>query len=402
MIFAHGPLGFTLSWLTKPLWRTTPTKRYAFWMYVVGYIGGIIPDIDLFYYYLVDASASHREMITHTPFLYLVIYLVLGTVFLSLKKKKAFLGLTIFTLGTISHLLTDGIVSQIRYLYPISNEFYGIADLGYTLINDNLLYVNALVEGIFVTLFLYLLIVLYSKTDKARMILTTALMLTFAAGVVGITIVNQHIYTPSFEEFYGDPDGDDVYSYEDRDLDGDGVLNIDDDDSDGDGDINLHELVVNAELFDSVWYDPTNGGFIQIPARLGFVTNDDIVFKLYSSFGVHLDLEMAADFEDNPAGYVLPPTDANFDRSTVNLRNWLEHTGRLEAVHSVERPLFGDVIYYKSGHVVVVTGVDTSGNIQVLDAHKKRGVSERALVDVDSDEGDREWIGQLLDPTPGE
>lgn len=400
MIFAHGPLGFTLAWLTKPLWKTSPTKRFAFWMYVVGFIGGAAPDLDLLYYYLIDASTSHREMITHTPFLYIVTYLIIGTVLLSLKKKKAFLGFSIFIAGTISHLLTDGIVSQIRYFYPLSNEFYGIADLGNQLINDNLLYINVLVEGIFITLFLYLLIVLYTKSDKARMILTTILMLTFSAGVVGATVVNQHVYTPSFEELYGDPDQDDVHSYQDRDIDGDGLLNIEDDDSDGDGLLNLQELVVNAEEFDNVWFDPTNGGLIQIPARLGFVTNDDIVFKLYGSFGIHLSLEMAHDFETNPAGYVLPPTDPNFDRNTVNLRNWFEHTERLTTAHTVERPLFGDVLFYKSGHVVVVTGVDNTGNIQVLDAHKERGVSERALNDVSIDEGDLEFIGQLLDPTP--
>lgn len=400
MIFAHGPLGFSLAWLTKLLTKTKLTKKESLWLFVIGYIGGIFPDIDLFYYYLVDASRSHREMLTHTPILYLVIFCIVGAVLLTLKKRKAFFAFAVFILGTLSHLVTDGIVSQIRYFYPFSKEFYGVADLGIPLVNNNLLYVNALVEGIFITLFFYLLIVLYAKKDRLRMILTTILMIVFAAGVVTITVVNQHIYTPSFEELYSDLDNDGIVNYQDDDIDGDEVLNIDDTDSDGDGEYNLYELVLKSESFHNVWYDPTNGGLIQIPARLGFLTTDDYIMKLYNSFGVFIALEMEKDYEANPDGYELPPTDSNFDRNLTNLRTWFDHTGRLQNGSDVTRPLFGDVLFFETGHVVVVTGVDKDSNIQVLDVHKEYGVVERYLYELIEREGEIKEVGHILDPIP--
>lgn len=400
MIFAHGPLGFTLAWLTKFVTKTKLNKKQTLWLFIVGYIGGIFPDIDLFYYYLVDASHSHREMITHTPIFYLVIFCIVGAVLLTLKQRKVFFAFGVFILGTLSHLVTDGIVSQIRYFYPFSKQFYGVADLGIPLLNDNLLYVNALVEGIFITLFLYLLIVLYAKKDSIRMILTTILMITFAVGVVTITIVNQHIYTPSFEELYSDLDSDGIVNYKDDDIDGDGISNIDDTDSDGDGEYNVYELVLKAETFSGVWFDPTNGGLIQIPARLGFLTTDDYIIKLYDSFGVFITLEMAKDYAENPDGYALPPTDANFDRNLDNLRTWFEHTGRLKKGSDVTRPLFGDVLFFKTGHVVVVTGVDNESNIEVLDVHKEYGVVERFLYELQEREGEIDAVGHILDPIP--
>src|SRR3989339_202519 len=300
MIFAHGPFGFLSSFLTKPLWSKVSKKHRKnsmYWSMGFGILGGLFPDIDLFYYYLFNASASHRGFITHTPFLYLSIAFVLIVVFWLIKKPIGYISVLAYTSGALSHLLADSIGAQIQWLYPFSHHFYGISSFSHEFITSNALYLNFLFEGIVFFFFFYVLIRLFSKRRVVQYVLIGVLLLTWMSATTIITYGNQYIYHGKIVIPYNDNDADRIPNYQDRDMDGDGINNIDDLDSDQNGKSNVEEMIEHAEEFTNVWYDKTEGGFLQIPARLGLVTNDDIVRRLYATIGIFVTTEMQADYQ---------------------------------------------------------------------------------------------------------
>ena len=75
MIFGHLPAGYITSKLLfkKFATRTSFYKAFMFW----GMFGAIAPDIDLFYYYLIDVyKNSHHTYFTHFPLFWLILLLI--------------------------------------------------------------------------------------------------------------------------------------------------------------------------------------------------------------------------------------------------------------------------------------------------------------------------------------
>lgn len=401
MIFAHGPAGFVSAFMAQ---RLVPrmqqfTDRQRLWLLIIGGIGGIFPDVDLFYYYLVSAEETHRGFITHTPFLYITCAVVFGFILWRMKKHYASMAVCTFSIGAISHTIFDAIGAQIKFLYPFSNNFFGLSDLGNPVINSNLFFVNFLVEGLCFFFFFYVLIWMFTKTVHQRLIATLILVGVFAAGVGTLTFTNAHMYHGEQVLPWHDDDGDGIMNANDRDIDGDGVLNIDDLDADNDGKSNVEEIAVNSEGFLSLWYDPTNGGFIQIPARLGLVTNDDVARRLYQTAGIFLETEMQEDYAQNQDGYVVPPSDADFDRTPENILAWLRHMDRVEEGKALTqgRNQIGDILFYETGHVAIVVGFTTDGHERLLDVHMHRPIKERSVEELRSDEGEIVARGKMLD-----
>lgn len=404
MIFAHGPFGFLTAYCTQRFWKKkfTISKKALYILFVVGFIGGIFPDIDLFYYYLVNASSSHREFITHTPIFYIVLCTIFSLFFWIIKKPLLALGALIFMLGAFSHLISDTIVAQIMFFYPFSDRFYGISDLNTEVINSNLLFLNFLLEGIFFFFFFYTFIWMFARTRTIRLICTLLLLIVFSAGVGIITYGNTRIYHGPSVLPYEDLDQDGISNYEDTDIDGDSALNMLDLDSDNDGKGNAEEIIENTEAFTDVWYDPSHGGLLQIPARLGFITNDDIVRRVYGTMGIFITEEMQQDYAEHPQNYHSAPTDSNFDRDNRNIAAWLEHTNRLETEDTLSsgRNTLGDILFFPSGYVAIVSGFNPQGETMVLDVHPTRGAHEVLLTEIEAQEGHYYGRGKILATTP--
>jgi inner membrane protein len=403
MIFAHGPLGFLAALMMrarahKAPFNLSPRQWYA--MLVVAFVGGIFPDIDLFYYYGVDASTPHREFITHTPILYIVCFAIFGAITWALKKRALFFGGLVFTLGTLSHLVADTIVAKIMFFYPLSHAFYGVADFGIPLVNNNLLFWDFLLEGIVFVFFFYTLIRWFVHTTVWRITATTTLLCVFTLGVATLILGNAHVYHGPNDAKYGDIDNDGIVNYADRDLDGDGMLNIDDLDADNDNKGNPQEIIENAENFLDVWYDPSEGGFAQIPARLGLVTNHDVIWRLYESIGVQIETEMAEDYARNTADYATSPADENFDRNPENIAAWLKHVNRLETDLTIGRYQIGDILFFADSYVTVVTGFTNTGQPTALDVHRDRPTQEKLLADIITLQGAVTARGKMLDSAP--
>lgn len=405
MIFGHGPSGFFMTWLLRILpenmkWNNVKTK----YILLLGTVGAMAPDLDLFYTYLVDAGVSHREFITHTPFFWLLASLIVF-ILLTITRKQQYIPYALtFTLGGVLHVVFDTITAQIRLLYPFSRDFMGVADFGILFINENLLYINFVVEATWFALAGYAAIVLFSKSKKQRLQWTAILAVVFMLILFGLHYANQHVHHENLAEYPTDLDSDGLMNYIDTDIDGDGILNIDDLDPDADNMHTVEEIIRHSEDFFGVWHDPTDGGLIHIPIRLGLINNEDVIMRLYNDSGIFIKTEMMWDYVANPEGYVIPPEDKNFARHPDNIANWLKHINRYENATDTHFDLkdtrIGDILFFENGYVTVMTGVSSTGKPQYLDIQHGRESQELTLPEIIELEGTIIGRGVLLDQTP--
>ncbi|MBI5786910.1 MAG: metal-dependent hydrolase [Rhodocyclales bacterium] len=127
MIFAHLPTGYMLS----RLWcRISPAVAGVSGIAVWGAIGGVIPDVDMFWSIMVDHGAvHHHRYATHWPLFWLC---VLGAVALAIALRRARTGwhcLVVFALGVASHLTLDWVVSAMWLLAPLSAESFQLVSV---------------------------------------------------------------------------------------------------------------------------------------------------------------------------------------------------------------------------------------------------------------------------------
>lgn len=123
MMFAHVPAGYLLARLVR---RISPAAAGQRALLAWGMVGGIAPDIDLFWAKYVDHwTVHHHRYLTHWPNFWL---LVLGLAALVLAWRRAgagaWLALGVFTLGIGSHLFLDWMVSAMWLLAPFSDESF--------------------------------------------------------------------------------------------------------------------------------------------------------------------------------------------------------------------------------------------------------------------------------------
>lgn len=409
MIFAHGPLGSLIARSTwKPFHAMNFSNRQKHLLLLVGFIGGIIPDIDLLYTTFIDGSTPHRALITHTMVPWLIIFVVAALTAYLRRRQYAFAVATVFFLGNLSHLFTDMIASNLRILFPFSDAFIGLTLIPNTTLLENLLLVNFIVECILIAVFCILLIREYVPQRYEETLGLFVGVMT-AAALFMIIYGNYHVYKGPSLIYYGDIDGDGIENYADRDMDGDGLLNIDDPDSDGDEIDNTIELYIAGKAFDHVWYDPTEGGLIGIPRRLGFVSSDIIPWHAYKAAGIFIDTEMLHDFSANPAGYTQAP---NTEPSTIDaaaVRTWLANIRRLDTADVMQQypSRVGDLIFTNKNAMYVIVGMNDAQQPMVVRAEKKRWYGGKVTIEplevvLQAESAVVEYRGRPLYETPQE
>ena len=91
---------------------------------IAAIIGAAWPDLDLFFFYLVDNRAFHHHRYwVHAPAFVLVVSLVLLA--LSRWRWPAACPLVVaFCCGWVLHILLDSIAGGIMWLWPVSTELY--------------------------------------------------------------------------------------------------------------------------------------------------------------------------------------------------------------------------------------------------------------------------------------
>jgi len=121
MLIGHFPAGFIFSsLLVSKLADRGFDLRYVV---LAGVIGAVAPDLDMFYFYLIDNRQHHHHTYwPHFPIVWLSLLMVFSLWFLfAAKKTIALLGLA-FSANGLVHMLLDSIVGNIWWFAPILDK----------------------------------------------------------------------------------------------------------------------------------------------------------------------------------------------------------------------------------------------------------------------------------------
>lgn len=95
MFIAHLPAGYILG-------RTLTNKIQSKYVMSAALIGSVFPDLDMFWFYLVDnRQTHHHDYYTHWPVFYILALFV--SVVVLFAHKRAGQALVAFSLGALLH-----------------------------------------------------------------------------------------------------------------------------------------------------------------------------------------------------------------------------------------------------------------------------------------------------------
>lgn len=124
MFIAHLPSGYILAkFLDKKLKQTKISKK-AFFIIIM--IGAIFPDIDLFYFYLLDnRSVHHHKYFLHWFSFWIPIF-VIAYFYLKFYKRNSKLAFVIclFSSATLLHIVLDTFVGDVWLFAPFIDKPY--------------------------------------------------------------------------------------------------------------------------------------------------------------------------------------------------------------------------------------------------------------------------------------
>ncbi|WP_306112869.1 MULTISPECIES: metal-dependent hydrolase [unclassified Roseovarius] len=119
MITAHLPAGYLTG-------RAIAHSGTCLWMAV---IGGVLPDLDLIWFYLVDNRAFHHHHYwVHIPGFWLMLAALVLPV-LQVTKPHWLHPALAFLAGIFMHLCLDTVAGGIKWLWPLSDQLYRLFDI---------------------------------------------------------------------------------------------------------------------------------------------------------------------------------------------------------------------------------------------------------------------------------
>jgi len=393
MIIAHGPIGYLIARGTKRWWgKHTFSRRQQWALFIVGAIGGMFPDVDLFYFYFVDASVAHRQLLTHSILPYLFI-IALGFVLLKIRQPWWGWLTLLFGLGGMSHLFADMFVGLAAALAPFTNTVFGLLTIPG--VGDSWFGRYSFVVNYF-TEFVIIVVAIGTVVTNRRRFIYGAVGTVIAVSIL-LFWINRHIYKPDGLFYFADPDHDGVVTMQDRDSDGDNFVTMIDVDIDNDGEDNSLDFYYETFAAEGSLYDYSNGGFIEVPLRVGLVTDTVLIQRLYANVGIFFGTEMTYNYTVQPEGYIGTPANNQFADSAANWQTWLWHTNRLLDPTSWMNEF--DILFFESGHVGVYM-YGPNGENYVFEADSSHIKTQAVpLENVIAREGAVTSIGRIL-PKP--
>jgi membrane-bound metal-dependent hydrolase YbcI (DUF457 family) len=123
MFIAHGPCGYILSVAAVRRLGAAPISAPI----CAGVVGAIVPDIDLFYFYLIDGgSTHHHRYFTHWPVLWVAIVFA-GAIAFRVWKRSALASMTLlFGLGGFTHMILDSFAGDIWWFAPFVDRPFSL------------------------------------------------------------------------------------------------------------------------------------------------------------------------------------------------------------------------------------------------------------------------------------
>ncbi|MDP1681267.1 MAG: metal-dependent hydrolase [Burkholderiales bacterium] len=130
MFIAHLPAGYLLSKGVVAMEHlrhlSEQTKRR---LIVAGMVGAISPDIDLLYFYLIDhRQHGHHSYWTHLPVFWVIAILIWIALLWRRSRTWVWLGI-VFGLSALGHMVLDSTAGGIRWLYPLSMQYFRLAHI---------------------------------------------------------------------------------------------------------------------------------------------------------------------------------------------------------------------------------------------------------------------------------
>jgi len=126
MFLAHMPAGYLASKLLVTQFRLDSTKTK--WLLCLGLLGSIFPDLDMFYFYLIDnRQHSHHSYWTHIPFYWLCLLVICYAIAAFFRSRFLIAAVTVFIGCILLHLSLDSFAGGgIKWLYPFDNTYISI------------------------------------------------------------------------------------------------------------------------------------------------------------------------------------------------------------------------------------------------------------------------------------
>jgi len=126
MFLAHMPAGYLASKLLATQFRLDPSKTKC--LLFLGLLGSIFPDLDMFYFYLIDnRQHGHHSYWTHIPIYWLSLLAISYAVAAFYKSRFLTASATVFFGCILLHLSLDSFAGGgIKWLYPFDHSYFSI------------------------------------------------------------------------------------------------------------------------------------------------------------------------------------------------------------------------------------------------------------------------------------
>ncbi len=125
MFIAHLPIGYLASKLIYPRLRPPVIGRKGF--LIAGMAGAIAPDLDMFYFYLIDHQQHHHHSYwTHYPIAWMCLLLLSLTLSFSRRWRVLAVIMMVFSFNGLIHMLLDSVAGIIYWFAPIAHKAYGL------------------------------------------------------------------------------------------------------------------------------------------------------------------------------------------------------------------------------------------------------------------------------------
>ncbi len=99
-------------------------RRVILW---AAFLGAIAPDLDLFYFYLVDHRQTHHHLYwSHFPLLWLTVFCLIYCLHRVWDRKHLTFPGLVFCGSGVVHMLLDSLVGDICWLAPFSYEPFSL------------------------------------------------------------------------------------------------------------------------------------------------------------------------------------------------------------------------------------------------------------------------------------
>ena len=119
MLIAHLPVGYVIGRVASQRFGTLPRSQWAAVL-----VGSVIPDIDMLWFWSADhRQHNHHSYFTHWPAFWLFVWLAGLTIRHWRPASLSAVGLHLFALGTLSHMVMDSIAAPIMWFQPFSGRW---------------------------------------------------------------------------------------------------------------------------------------------------------------------------------------------------------------------------------------------------------------------------------------